>query len=147
VTLVYRRGREHMSATGHEQHLAQTEGVLIRDWAQPVAIHAADGAVIGVEFESTGLDAQGALTGLGATFTVPADQVFKAIGQAFVPTPFEGSEAPALAHRRIAVDESRRTSLPGVWAGGDCVPGRDLTVVSVEDGKRAARSIHEFLMD
>jgi glutamate synthase (NADPH/NADH) small chain len=147
VTLVYRRGREHMSATGHEQHLAQTQGVLIRDWAQPVAIHATDGAVTGVEFEYTGMDVQGALIGLGTTFTLPADQVFKAIGQAFVPTPFEGSEAPAMASGRITVDESGRTSLGGVWAGGDCVPGRDLTVVSVADGKRAARSIHEFLMD
>ena len=112
-----------------------------------MAIHATDGAVTGVEFEYTGMDVQGALIGLGTTFTLPADQVFKAIGQAFVPTPFEGSEAPAMASGRITVDESGRTSLGGVWAGGDCVPGRDLTVVSVADGKRAARSIHEFLMD
>ena len=34
------------------------------------------------------------------------------------------------------------TSLPGVWAGGDCVAGgQDLTVSAVEDGKQAARSI------
>ena len=37
---------------------------------------------------------------------------------------------------RIVVDAERRTSLEGVWAGGDCVlGGEDLTVSAVEDGK------------
>jgi glutamate synthase (NADPH/NADH) small chain len=40
---------------------------------------------------------------------------------------------------KITVDESYRTSLPGVYAGGDCIrSGEDLTVQAVEDGKRAA---------
>ena len=40
------------------------------------------------------------------------------------------------------VDDERRTTLEGVWAGGDCVfGGQDLTVSAVEDGKQAARSI------
>jgi len=44
------------------------------------------------------------------------------------------------------VDAQRRTSLPDVWAGGDCVAdGQDLTVVAVEDGKRAALSIDQYL--
>jgi glutamate synthase (NADPH/NADH) small chain len=47
---------------------------------------------------------------------------------------------------RIAVDEDRKTSLPDVWAGGDCAAGgRDLTVVAVEDGKRAAVAIDRAL--
>jgi glutamate synthase (NADPH/NADH) small chain len=43
-------------------------------------------------------------------------------------------------HRgKITVDESYRTSLPSVYAGGDCIrSGQDLTVQAVEDGKRAA---------
>jgi len=48
---------------------------------------------------------------------------------------------------RIAVDQDRRTSLAGVWAGGDCAAGgRDLTVVAVEDGKQAALSIDRALL-
>ena len=44
------------------------------------------------------------------------------------------------------MDEERRTSLPGVWAGGDCVHGgEDLTVSAVQDGKLAALSIDRFL--
>ena len=52
----------------------------------------------------------------------------------------------ALADGRIEVDPERRTSLKGVWAGGDCVAGgKDLTVAAVEDGKVAARDIHRAL--
>ncbi|MBV8425627.1 MAG: hypothetical protein JOZ88_00140, partial [Hyphomicrobiales bacterium] len=44
------------------------------------------------------------------------------------------------------VDAERRTSVPGIWAGGDCVvDGEDLTVVAVEDGKQAALSIDRSL--
>jgi glutamate synthase (NADPH/NADH) small chain len=46
------------------------------------------------------------------------------------------------------VDEERKTSLAGVWAGGDCVyGGEDLTVSAVQDGKLAAISIDHFLKD
>jgi glutamate synthase (NADPH/NADH) small chain len=37
------------------------------------------------------------------------------------------------------------TSLPGVYAGGDCVAGVDLTVAAVEDGKIAAHAIDQYL--
>lgn len=48
---------------------------------------------------------------------------------------------------RIATDAEGQTSLPRVWAGGDCrVGGRDLTVEAVEHGKVAAVSIHAALM-
>ncbi len=45
------------------------------------------------------------------------------------------------------MDDERRTSVEGIWAGGDCVAGgKDLTVASVEDGKVAAESIHATLI-
>jgi len=47
---------------------------------------------------------------------------------------------------RIVVNDDYQTSLPGVWAGGDCVDSKhDLTVQAVEDGKRAAASIDRAL--
>ncbi|MDX1460145.1 MAG: NAD(P)-dependent oxidoreductase, partial [Xanthomonadales bacterium] len=147
VTLVYRRGKDSMSATWHEQEVAQTNDVLIRTWAQPTALHAADGHVIGVEFEYTENDHAGRLRGTGQTYTVPADQVFKAIGQHFRPGVFADSEAPEMDGSRIRTDDARRTSLEGVWAGGDCVKGQDLTVAAVQDGKIAAHSIHEYIED
>ena len=46
----------------------------------------------------------------------------------------------------VWVDADHATSLPGVWAGGDCIgSGVDLTVQAVEDGKRAARAIDRTL--
>ena len=50
------------------------------------------------------------------TFNVSADMVLKAVGQKFA-----GLEGPAVQNSRIAVDASFQTSLPGVFAGGDCV--------------------------
>lgn len=145
VTLVYRRGTNEMSATDYEQEVAQTNGVLLKTWAQPVAIHAEDGNVTGVEFEYTENDDEGRMRGTGETFTLAADQVFKAIGQHFVPAVFADSEAPGMQGSRISTNADRKTNLDKVWAGGDCVDGQDLTVAAVQDGKVAAHSIDEYL--
>ena len=145
VTMVYRRGFDEMGATDYEQQVAQTNGVLIRTHAQPHRILSEDGQLSAVEFEYTQMDASGQLTGTGETFQLPADQLFKAIGQALDAAPLEGDEKPELTHDRIKVDEYQHTSLPDVWAGGDCTPGMDLTVTAVQDGKIAAISIDEYL--
>jgi glutamate synthase (NADPH/NADH) small chain len=73
--------------------------------------------------------------------------VFKAIGQMLIKEDLEGNaNVLEMNAGRIAVDAERRTTVPGVWAGGDCVAGgKDLTVVAVEDGKRAALSIDRHL--
>ncbi|MNU11295.1 dihydropyrimidine dehydrogenase subunit A [compost metagenome] len=48
---------------------------------------------------------------------------------------------------RILVDEQMRTSIPGVYAGGDCTShDQDLTVQAVQHGKLAAQAIHARLM-
>jgi glutamate synthase (NADPH/NADH) small chain len=151
VTLVYRRGAEQMSATWKEQDWTQVNGVTVRHWAQPRRILGwpANGrgpSVKEVEFEHTQLDAQGRLAGTGDRFTVLADQVLTAIGQYLVPSALANeAETLDMAGNRIAVNEERQTSLSGVWAGGDCVPGQDLTVSAVQDGKLAALSIDRAL--
>jgi dihydropyrimidine dehydrogenase (NAD+) subunit PreT len=148
VTLVYRRGPEAMSATTHEQRFAQVNGVKIKHWARPLQIRGHNGEVRDVVFEYTRLDG-GRLAGTGEHFALPADMVFKAIGQVFVADPLQDGtrELLELENGRIKVDDERRTSLPKVWAGGDGIGGgEDLTVRAVEDGKRAAQSIHRSLM-
>lgn len=144
VTIVYRRGAEAMNASRYEQELAQTDGVLIRHWLKPVEINARGGVTTGVTFEYTRLE-NGRLVGTGERLTLACDQVFKAIGQRLDDT-LAGVAALTLQNGRIGVDAERRTSLPKVWAGGDCVAGgEDLTVVAVEDGKQAALSIDRAL--
>ncbi|MCR9070259.1 MAG: NAD(P)-dependent oxidoreductase [Alphaproteobacteria bacterium] len=139
VTIVYRRGQESMNASRFEQDLAQTRGVRIKHWARPVRV-VADEDRRGVEFEYTRAGA-GGLEGTGETFFVPADVVLKAIGQTL-----EAPDGPAVERGRIVVDAEYRTSVDGVWAGGDCVAaGEDLTVTAVAQGRDAAESIHRAL--
>lgn len=148
VTLVYRRGAASMSATGAEQEFAKAEGVNVIHWAQPRRLRGLHGVVTGVDFEYTQLDDNGRLLGSGDHFVLAADTVMKAIGQLLVPAPLHVDEGELLDmyKGRIAVNDEFATSLPGVWAGGDCVGLKvDLSVQAVEDGKRAAQSIHRAL--
>src|SRR6056297_900813 len=136
VTLVYRRGRDRMNASVWEQDLASAKGVRIITNASPVAVHG-NGTVREIEFEFT----DDSLEPTGETFRLAADQVFKAIGQTLI-----GDNLPDLEGRKIAVTGPGRTSVPGVWAGGDCaVGGDDLTVTAVAEGRDAAEDIHAAL--
>jgi len=145
VTIVYRRGVEQMKASAFERELAQTNGVVIRPWAQPIAIEGHGETASGVLFERT-REEDGKLVGAGGAFRIEADVVFTAIGQKADGATLDGIGVKCDSAGRIVVDAERRASLPGLWAGGDCVSGGlDLTVSAVEDGKLAARSIDAAL--
>jgi glutamate synthase (NADPH/NADH) small chain len=135
VTMVYRRGQEQMAASRYEQEFAQTRGVTMRYWSKPRKFLVDGKRVCGLEFESTRTP--------GESYSLDADVVFKAIGQKVTWERLAGTgELIELRDGRIAVDAERKTSLAGVWAGGDCVyGGEDLTVSAVQDGKLAAISI------
>ena len=136
VTLAYRRGRDRMNASVFEQDLAASKGVRIMTHVVPRAIHG-NGAVREIEFEYVNPD----MTGTGQTVRIAADQVLRAIGQTL-----EGDGLPALENGKIAVTGAGRTSVAGVWAGGDCAAGGDdLTVTAVAEGRDAAMDIHAGL--
>lgn len=146
ATIVYRRGAEHMGATPHEQEVAKANGVLIRTWARPVELLREGDVVTAVAFERTRPGEGGRAEGTGERFTLVADQVFKAIGQKLAQALDGAADLLEIEGGKLAVDGSGRTALAGVFAGGDCTGnGADLTVVAVEDGKRAAAAIHEHL--
>ena len=148
VTIVYRRGPEQMGATHHEQEFAQVNGVKIKHWARPLRAVGEGGRLGSVEFAYTKPDGRGGLADTGDRFRLAADMLFKAIGQTFVADPLKNGaqETLELAKGRIRVNAERATSLPGVYAGGDCIAGgSDLTVQAVEDGKRAAIAIDRYL--
>ena len=141
VTLVYRRGVESMSATLHEQEIAKANQVRIKTWAKPQQVLLDEsGRVRGMRFEQTRLvDGKDS----GETFELAADAIFKAIGQTMDSVP----QGIALAADKISVDAGFRSSLKGVYAGGDCIAsGQDLTVQAVQHGKRAAQVIHADLI-
>ena len=142
VTILYRRGPDQMKASTYEQHLAQTKGVKIKHWAMPKQVIVENGKAVGLTCEYT-RETDGKLSGTGEHFDIAADMIFKAIGQSYVDVLGGKIE---LEGGRIKVDSLNRTSVAGIWAGGDCVAGGlDLTVASVDDGRRAAESIHQFL--
>lgn len=152
VTMVYRRTDREMTAYPHEYAFAKNEGIEFRFLTQPVEVLSENGEVRGlrcVRMELSAPDASGRPAPQlvpGSEFVIPADQVVKAIGQ----------EKPSLAQTLglttekgyIKVNEDLETSLPGVWAGGDCVRARGAasTVMAVQDGKLAASAIHRKLV-
>ena len=140
VTIVYRRGREAMSASRYEQDLAAKHGVKLMFNVQPKTLHG-NGAVTMLELEYTA-DENGKLEATGETLHVAADQVFTAIGQTL-----KTDGSLVLEGRKIAVNSVGRTSRDGVWAGGDCASsGNDLTVTAVAEGRDAAMDIHTTFM-
>ncbi|MFZ1471161.1 MAG: NAD(P)-dependent oxidoreductase [Paracoccaceae bacterium] len=134
VTIVYRRGREKMSASTVEQDHAVQAGVRIIHNAAPLRVIGKD-HVEGVEFAYTE-DGPSGLTTLAESFTLKADQVLKAIGQTLTGTP-DGTQT----------EGGKITHSPAkVWAGGDCAAGgEDLTVTAVAEGRDAAEAIHAQL--
>jgi dihydropyrimidine dehydrogenase (NAD+) subunit PreT len=134
VTIVYRRGQGKMSASGYEQDHAVQSGVRIIHNAAPLRV-LGNGKAEGVEFAYT-TDGPGGLSLSTETFTLKADQVFKAIGQTLV-------GAPA----GLTVAGGKFTGPAGkVWVGGDCAAGgEDLTVTAVAEGRDAAEAIHAAL--
>ncbi len=124
VTMLYRRGPQNMSATLVEQDWAKTHGVNIRFFAQPLRIEQDGSRLVVVTAENR----------------FAADLVLKAVGQKLADI-----DGLAIERGRIKIDAQYRTSLPKIFAGGDCVAGLDLTVRAVQDGKLAALAIDEFL--
>jgi dihydropyrimidine dehydrogenase (NAD+) subunit PreT len=172
VHMVYRRGPDQMGASKAEQDWAQTNGVTIHHWLAPEAILGENGVdgpsagppqagphprggspgvpagrgawVAAVRFARQHL-VNGQLVADGTHETFAADMVFRAIGQKLDTRVLEGVGLE-LQRGRIVADIDGRTTVPGLWAGGDCrFGGRDLTVEAVEDGKLAALSIHAAL--
>ena len=148
VTIVYRRGQAEMKASrlgagaGADARRARSCTGRSRCACSPTR------SATCMRSRSSGrASTSGRLVGTGEIVTLSADMVFKAIGQTFVPAPLDGAAASIrLEGGRIAVDDERRTSMPGVWAGGDCVAGgEDLTVAAAQDGKLAAEIIHRAL--
>jgi dihydropyrimidine dehydrogenase (NAD+) subunit PreT len=151
VTMLYRRTENEMTAYAHEYDFVKREGISFSFLAQPVKVHHENGAVKALECVRISLgaaDASGRPSPKpipDSTMLLPADQIIKAIGQ------HKPSIASAFHLETekgfIRVNHDFETSVPGIFAGGDCirVRGAASTVMAVEDGKLAARSIHQRL--
>jgi glutamate synthase (NADPH/NADH) small chain len=141
VTIAYRRGKEQMSATTWEQEFASRSGAVFQYWSAPTAFVGTD-AVSAVRLAATRLE-DGQLVVSKESHTLAADMVLVAIGQTLDEHVLSGLQ---LSRGKVEVDASYQTTLPGVYAGGDCIrSGEDLTVQAVEDGKQAALCVDAAL--
>jgi glutamate synthase (NADPH/NADH) small chain len=126
VTIVYRRSAHEVKAYAHEVDFIRKEGVEFRFHAQPARVVPA-GLMCARD---------------GAEFLIHADQIIKAIGQ-------EKPDLPGIERLNgfVRVNADLETSIPGVFAGGDCIRGKGAasTVMAVQDGKLAATAIHRRL--
>ena len=141
VSIVYRRERAKMGASKFEQDLATSKGVRIIENASPVEISGNE-AASSIKFAYT-KSSNGVLEIQSEEFELEVDQVFKAIGQNID----SSLRDLKLKNGKIVIDEEGRTSITGLWAGGDCaLGGEDLTVTAVAQGRDAAESINNKLM-
>lgn len=144
VFVVYRRGPD-VPAYEYEYELAKSDGVIYLFQALPVRFLGDASGVTAVECVHTESEGEGrkGVRGLpGSEFQIPCDMAIVAVGQAKAVEWLERSfPGIALEVGRVRVDSAGRTSLPWLYAGGDCVNGGREVVNAVAEGKAAARAI------
>jgi 2-oxoacid:acceptor oxidoreductase delta subunit (pyruvate/2-ketoisovalerate family) len=139
--IIYRRGEAHAPAFKEEIAEARDEGVQFR-WLRSLA----KGADKTLALEVMELDERGKPKPTGRFETIEADTVVLALGQQ-ADTGFLRNVTGV--HLRddgtVEVDEQMMTGHPGLFAGGDMVPGEQSVSMATGHGKLAARHIDAYL--
>ena len=153
--MLYRRSEAEMPGRAEEIHHAKDEGVEIHTLTHPVAFLGDDRGWLRTarcirmalgEPDDSGRRRPVPIE--GSEFEIPLDVAIVAVGTG--PNPLVQSTTPDLATNKkgyIAVGdpETLRTSKKGVFAGGDIVTGAATVILAMGAGRKAARSIHEYL--
>lgn len=154
VCIVYRRSREELPARKEEIENAEEEGIICKFLAAPLRfIGDEKGWVKQMEcicMELGAPDESGRRRPVpvkGSEFIIDTDTVIVAIGRTPNPIIQRTTEGLQVTKwRNIVADENGKTSLEGVYAGGDIVTGEATVISAMGAGKKAARAIHEYLM-
>ncbi len=161
VHIVYRRGEEELPARREEIEHAKEEGIIFDLLTNPTRILAtpttdprdpAYGWVDGIECirmelgepDESGRRSPKAVA--GSEFVIPVDCVIMSLGTS--PNPLLKATTPGLDTLRrgeIAVDEVGKTSLEGVYCGGDAATGAATVIKAMGAGKIAAKAIDEYI--
>ncbi len=152
ITMVYRRSRAEMPASDWEIEEAEEEGVKLLFLAAPVKVLGTDGRVTGLECIKMALgepDSSGRRRPVpvkGSEFTLSVDSIIAAIGQRpDLSSLSKDSDIRTDKANIVASSDTMETSVPGVFAGGDCVTGAATAVEAIAGGRRAAMAINRFL--
>jgi glutamate synthase (NADPH/NADH) small chain len=152
--IIYRRSREELPARLEEIENAEEEGIIFDFLTLPIRyIGDENGWVKEIEYLKMKLgepDASGRRKPIpieGSETTIPMDAVVCAIGNS--PNPLIPATTPGLEVGKqgniVADPETGKTSKERVWAGGDVVTGAATVILAMGAGRKAARSIHEYL--
>ena len=152
--IIYRRSRQELPARLEEVENAEEEGVVFEFLTLPVkCIGDENGWVRELEclrMELGEPDASGRRRPVpveGSNFITPVDAVICAIGNS--PNPLIAATTQGLEIGKkgnIVADETTgKTSRARIWAGGDVVTGAATVILAMGAGRKAARSIHEYL--
>lgn len=153
VTIVYRRSEAELPARREEVEHAKEEEIVFRLLTNPVEILTdEDDNVTGlkcVEMELGEPDASGRRRPIekkGSEFVLNVDCVIMSLGTS--PNPLIKKTTAGLETKprgEIVADETGKTSLEGVYAGGDAVTGAATVILAMGAGKAAAKAIDEYL--
>ncbi len=153
VTLAYRRTREEMPAADSEIEEAFEEGLRVEYLVVPEEIVGTSGKVASIKLQRCELgepDATGRRRPVpipGEIVEIEVDTVIFAVGQDLVGDFLAGCEGVEVERGQIVAErETLMTSRAGVFAGGDAAAAGSFTAIeAIAAGRRAARSIHNFL--
>ena len=153
VHLIYRRTEVEMPARVEEVGHAKEEGVIFHllQNAKRILGDANDcvQSIECVRFELGAPDASGRRSPVeikGSEFSMEVDTVIVAIGNESNPLirqTTQGLNTDKWGH--ITVDETGKTSLDRVFAGGDIVLGAATVILAMGEGRRAAAAINKLL--
>ena len=138
--IVYRRTRERMPAHESELEEALQEGVLVK-WLSTIR----QAGESSITVEKMRLDDAGSPVPTGEFETLEADSVVLALGQDVDLSLLDGVPGLEIEDGVVKVDDRLMTGHPGIFAGGDMVPGERTVTVGVGHGKLAARHIDAWL--
>ena len=155
VHIVYRRSMDELPARKEEVEHAQEEGIEFKTLCNPVEILTEGDDVAKsrcIRMELGEPDASGRRRPVpveGSEFELEMDTVIIAIGTG--PNPIIAHTTPGLETTKrgniVADEESCATSKPGVFAGGDIVPGAATVILAMGAGRKAAAAIDEYLKE
>jgi len=154
VHIVYRRARDQAPARLEELENAEEEGVVFHFLTNPVEILGTEkGWVRGIRVQKQELgepDSSGRPRPVpvsGSEYEMDVDMLVMAIGTR--PNPMVFTDTPELERTRrgtvVANEQSGRTKMTRVWAGGDIVTGAATVISAMGAGKRAAADIDHYL--
>ena len=154
VCIVYRRSREEMPAGKEEIENAEEEGIVCEFLTSPIEFIGDEKgwvkAMKCIRMELGPPDSTGRRKPIpiaGSEFTISTDTIIIAIGR--TPNPIIQQTTEGLKVGKwgtIITDDDGRTSMPGVFAGGDIVTGEATVISAMGAAKKAAKTIHEYLI-